>query len=216
MKADDDNILGAFGEEHAARLTGLSLHQLRRWDRMGFFAPSYGYENRRSPYSRVYSFRDIVALRVLSDLRRDKGVSLQHLKEVSNKLAHLGDAKWTATTLYVLGKRVVFDDPRTNQKQEVVSGQAVLDIPLRVAMWDARKAIRDLNIRGDDVTGKIIRGRFVSENQPVFQGTRIPVAAVQRYLAAGYDAVAIIREYPSLTAADIKAASAYGEGNAAA
>jgi uncharacterized protein (DUF433 family) len=40
----------------------------------------------------------------------------------------------------------------------------------------------------------------------VLAGTRIPVATVQRYLDAGYDTAAIIREYPSLTPADVEAA----------
>jgi uncharacterized protein (DUF433 family) len=40
----------------------------------------------------------------------------------------------------------------------------------------------------------------------VFAGTRIPVATVQRYLEAGYDTAAILREYPSLTSADVEAA----------
>jgi len=29
---------------------------------------------------------------------------VQHLRKVSSRLAHLGEERWTATTLYVLGK----------------------------------------------------------------------------------------------------------------
>jgi len=39
----------------------------------------------------------------------------------------------------------------------------------------------------------------VLAGKPIFAGTRIPVAAVQRYLAAGYETDAIVEEYPSLT-----------------
>jgi len=47
----DDNVVGAFSEEHAERLSGVSRNQLRRWERIGFLRPSYGCEDRRSAYS---------------------------------------------------------------------------------------------------------------------------------------------------------------------
>jgi DNA-binding transcriptional MerR regulator len=94
------NIVQAFSEEHVERLTGLTVHQLRHWDRTGFFVPSFAAEDRREVLSRVYSFKDLVALRVLAVLRNQFGVSLQHLRQVSHKLSHLADDKWTQTTLY--------------------------------------------------------------------------------------------------------------------
>lgn len=205
----DSNVIGAFSEDDAARLTGLSLSQLRQWDRSAFLRPSYAPENRNLPYSRVYSFRDIVSLRVLGQLRNTHRVPMQHLRKVSQELADFGDDKWTATTLYVLGKRVVFTDPRTNERKEVVSGQRVLDIPLRVAISDTRHAIQTLNARGEDDAGKIVHARFVMQNEPVFNKTRIPVAAVKRYLEAGYSPDVIIKEFPQLTQADIEAARTF-------
>jgi uncharacterized protein (DUF433 family) len=206
---EDNSVIGAFSEEDAARLTGLSIGQLQLWDRSGFLKPSYAPENRRLPYSRMYSFRDIVSLRVLGQLRNTYKVPMQHLRKVSHTLAHLGDAKWTATTLYVLGKRVVFTDPRTNERKEVVSGQRVLDIPLRVAISDTRKAIQELNARGSKQLGKIVQAKFIMQNEPVFERTRISVAAVKRYLAAGFSPAAIIKEFPSLTVEDIDAAQKF-------
>jgi DNA-binding transcriptional MerR regulator len=126
---ESKNVIGAFSEEHAEKLTGISKSQLRRWDRIGFLKPSYGQADRGEPFSRLYSFRDLVSLRVLNDLRNNKKVPLQHLRKVSEYLSHLGDARWTSTSLYVLGRRVVFEDPATRLKSEIVSGQRVLDIP---------------------------------------------------------------------------------------
>lgn len=214
--SESDNVIGAFSEEHAEKLTGISRHQLRRWDRSGFLVPSYGWEDRRDAFSRIYSFRDLVSLRVLNDLRNEKKVPLQHLRKVSEKLAHLGDQKWTSTTLYVLGKRVVFEDPRTSLREEVVSGQRVFDIPLRVVISSTRQAVRDLNIRGADKVGKIVQAKFVMHNEPVLAGTRIAVGAIQRFLAAGYSASDIIGEYPDLMPADIEAARAYAARSVAA
>lgn len=203
----DDNVIGAFSEEQASLLSGVSLYQLRRWNREGLLVASYGVAEPHVPYGRLYSFRDIVSLRILNDLRNEKGIPLQELRAVSEKLAHLGDARWTATTLYVLGKRVVFDDPRTNKRTEVVSGQRVFDIPLRVAIASTRKAVRALN-RRDGVVGKIAQNKFVAQNQRVFAGTRIPVRAVREFAEAGYSVEQIIAEYPDLTPADIAAALA--------
>lgn len=211
-----DHVIGAFSEADAARLSGLTIGQLRSWDRKGFVRPSYAEENRNLPYGRVYSFRDVVSLRVLRQLRNVHKVPLQHLRKVSETLAHFGDAKWTATTLYVLGKRVVFTDPRTDQRVEVVSGQRVFDIPLRVAISDTRKAIAKLNHRDESERGSVVHGRFTLQNEPVFEGTRIPVAAVKRYLNAGYSPDAIVREFPDLTFADIEAARSFEEGQSAA
>jgi uncharacterized protein (DUF433 family) len=44
---------------------------------------------------------------------------------------------------------------------------------------------------------QILRGK------PCIKGTRIPVAIILGYLAAGRDAVAIQREFPDLTSSDV-------------
>src|SRR3546814_1019024 len=78
-----ESIVRAFGEEHVSRLTGLSVGQLRAWDRRGFFSPHYAYEDRRSPYSRVYSFRDVVGLRAIAVLKQ-KHRSEEHTSELQS------------------------------------------------------------------------------------------------------------------------------------
>ncbi|WP_185020713.1 DUF433 domain-containing protein [Histidinibacterium lentulum] len=211
----ETEVIGAFSEEDATRLTGVSIFQLRDWDRSGFLRPSYASEDRRQAYSRVYSFRDIVSLRVLNALRNDAGIPMQHLRKVAAELAHLGEKKWTATTLFVLGKRVVFDDPRDSKRREVVSGQRVLDIPLRVAISDTKRAIEELNHRSHGECGQVLSGRFVQNNQPVFEGTRIPVASVKRYLERGYGTDQILEEFPDLTAEDVDAARTFDGSHAA-
>lgn len=216
IPVNQDSVIGAFSEADAARLTGLRVGQLRSWDRTCFVQPSYAETDRSLPYSRIYSFRDIVSLRVLGQLRNVYKVPLQHLRKVSETLAHLGDAKWTATTLYVLGKRVVFTDPRTDKRVEILSGQQVFDIPLRVVISDARKAILSLNNRGESASGKVVHGKFTLQNEPVFEGTRIPVSAVKRYLDASFSPDAIMQEFPGLTTIDIEAARKFGKGQSAA
>ena len=211
-----EKVIGAFSEADAARLSSLSVGQLRAWDSKGFLKPSYAEVDRHLPYSRIYSFRDIVSLRVLGQLRNTHKVPLQHLRKVFDTLAHLGDAKWTATTLYVLGKRVVFTDPANAQRVEVVSGQRVFDIPLRLVISDTRKAIANLNHRDETESGKVVHGKFTLQNEPVFEGTRIPVSTVKRYLDANFSPEAIMMEFPDLTRTDIEMARHYQNGKSAA
>ncbi len=197
------------------KLSGVSLHQLRHWDRINLLSASYSQADRRQAYSRVYSFRDLVSLRVLNLLRNNHKVSLQHLRNVAGKLAHLGDEKWTKTTLYVLGRRVVIDDPKTLERHEVVSGQRVLDIPLKAAISDTLDAIKRENSRSKEEQGKIIKKRFLLNSQPVFQGSRVPVSAVNNYIKRGYSDDDIIMEFPDLTVADITEARKLRSADAA-
>src|SRR5262249_52771962 len=93
------NIISAFSADHVIRLTGLTMGQLTYWDRTGFFKPQYGADERRSPYSRIYSFSDVVGLRTLSVLKKKFGVSLPHLRQVAGKLSAYSKTPWADITL---------------------------------------------------------------------------------------------------------------------
>src|SRR5215472_2250692 len=116
------DILGAFSEEHAAALTGVSVKQLRHWDRIGLLKPSFSDEE-RVPYGRIYSFRDLVSLRVLDQLRNEAGCSIPHLLEVAATLRAISDDPWASTTLYAANRRVVVAEPGTRVRREVITGQ---------------------------------------------------------------------------------------------
>lgn len=206
MKDTNSKVVMAFTEDQVERLANISKRQLRHWDRIGFFEPSLGHEDRSLPYSRLYSFRDIACLRVLNALRNEAGVSLPHLRQVKEKLAHLGDRMWSATTLYVLRKKVVFDNPETEEREEIVSGQGVLQIPLKVVTGSIEAEIERLRQRSDADLGSIEQKRGVMQNQPVITGTRIPTRSIRAFAEAGYSVQEIIEQYPELTPADVVAA----------
>lgn len=191
----DESVLGAFSEAQVERLTGVSIAQLRRWDRTGFFKAALHSDEVRA-FSRVYSFKDLVSLRVLNQLRNVHNVSMPELRKTAREMAHLGDDVWTQTTLYVHRGRVVFDEPETSAKREVTTKQYVADIPLKVAISDTRLAIASMNRRDDDQIGRITRNRYVQQNKPVIAGTRIPVAAIKSFTQAGYSPAEIVDQYP--------------------
>lgn len=202
-------LVSAFTEDQVQRLTGLTKSQLRYWDRTGFFAPSLAEDDKRAPYSRLYSFRDVVALRTLGVLRIQHNVALQHLRKVAEKLSHMAEALWTRTTLYVLNRKVVFDDPSSDGRREIVSGQYVMGIPLKAIVSDTRRDVQKLHRRPKADIGRIERTRHVNHNAWVVAGTRIPVRAIRDFKDAGYTVKQILKEYPDLRSEDVRAALAH-------
>jgi DNA-binding transcriptional MerR regulator len=192
------SVITAFSEDQVERLTGLSKAQLRYWDRTEFFAPKFAEEDRHRAYSRLYSFKVVVALRTINVLRNQHNVPLQHLRKVAEKLNHLKDDLWTRTKLYVLGRKVIFHEPGTGRPREIVSGQYVIGVLLKTIVADTKKDVEKMHRRDPSKVGRIERSRFVNHNSWVIGGTRIPTAAIRRFKEAGYTNAQILKEYPDL------------------
>lgn len=204
MSEEKNSVVQGFTEEQVSRLTGVSVHQLRGWDRTDFFKPALAQENRRLSFARLYSFRDLLSLQILNTLRNESKVPLQHLRKVREELLEMGDQAWTRTTLYVLKKKVVFVDPQDGVKREIVGGQGVLGIPLEAVRADMRNRIETTRIRNAEVLGTVTKNRMIARNAEVFAGTRIPVRAVEHFIEDGATDDEIIAEYPRLTIKDIQ------------
>lgn len=213
---NESKVIIAFSEEQTSHLSGISKSQLRYWDKTEFFHPSLALSDRTVPFSRVYSFKDIVNLKVLNSLRNEYGVSLPHLRDVRSKLHRLSGSSWTAFKLYVANKRVIWEEPGTALPQEIASGQYVASVVLAEIAAKTKDDIEALTKRDSSKHGKIERHRYIAHNAPVLAGTRIPVMAIKRFAAAGYAKSQIVREYPSLTEEDIDAALAYETSKKAA
>jgi uncharacterized protein (DUF433 family) len=208
------NVISAFSAEQVSKLTGLTIRQLSYWDSLGFFQPQYAAEDRRSPYSRIYSFTDVVGLRTLSVLKTRYQCSLPHLREVARELSTYSKTPWADLTLYVLKKRVYFDEPETGRQREVAGRQYSL-LPIKSIMEEVQREAEQLGHRSPEQIGQITKHRYISHQAEVISGTRIRVAAITHFLEAGYSTAAILKEYPSLTEADIEAAKRHGSSKAA-
>jgi uncharacterized protein (DUF433 family) len=198
------NVISAFSADQVTKLTGLTMRQLAYWDKLGFFQPQYAADDRRSPYSRIYSFKDVVGLRTLSVLKSTYKCSLPHLQEVARKLVAYSKTPWADLTLYVWKRKVQFSEPETGKTRGVLDGQYTL-LPIRSVIEDVRRDAEALRRRQPAQVGKIERHRYVSHHADVIAGTRIKVATIRRFIEAGYSTADILKEYPSLTEADIKA-----------
>jgi DNA-binding transcriptional MerR regulator len=206
----EESVIRAFSAEHVARLAGLSQRQLSYWDQTGFFSPQYAFENRRSPYSRIYSFRDVVGLRTISILRKKYRIPLQNLRKAAEELSRHKNSPWSDLQLYVFNSEVHFREPDSGRVRGVKSAQYV-NLPLRAVIEDLAEKSNQLLTRQKDQLGRVNRHRFVAHNAWVVAGTRIPISAVVSFHKEGYSAEQIVGEYPMLTVTDVDAALKHAE-----
>ncbi len=79
-----------FTAQQATRLTGCTPHQLRYWDKVDLVTPSLQETGGRPGRRRLYSFRDLVALRVVKSLL-DNGMSVQRVRRAWDYLRRTAD-----------------------------------------------------------------------------------------------------------------------------
>ena len=91
--------MDGYTAQQATRLTGCTPHQLRYWDKVVLVQPSIQQTGGRPGRRRLYSFRDLVALRVVRSLL-DNGMSIQrvrrawdYLRRTADMDAHLADVR---------------------------------------------------------------------------------------------------------------------------
>ena len=77
--------MDGFTAAQACRFTGCTPHQLRYWDRINLVKPSLQSTGGRPGVRRLYSFRDLVALKVVRSLL-EGGVSLQRVRRAYDYL----------------------------------------------------------------------------------------------------------------------------------
>ena len=95
----------------AAQLTGVSAFTLANWEARGFLKPSVrsalGPGGRGPSRARIYSFRDLIAIRVAYDLR-SRGFEVRHLRRVVEYLRQRKGLELTASD--VLASTVLVTD----------------------------------------------------------------------------------------------------------
>ena len=82
--------MDGFTAQQASKLTACTAHQLRYWDKVNLVRPSIQRTEGRPGRRRVYSFRDLVALRVVKSLL-DNGMSVQRVRRAWDYLRRTAD-----------------------------------------------------------------------------------------------------------------------------
>jgi uncharacterized protein (DUF433 family) len=195
----------AFTADRVHALTGLSLRQLQYWDEQSFISPGLTARKGRGR-KRLYTFRDLVSLRVAGELRR-VGISLQQIRKVHAHLRKLDYRQPLAQLkFFVSDGRLYFaeaDTVRAGRRPEQVL--ASYSIPVGEIAHGLAGQIAKLRERR---TGEIERRRGTLGGQPVIKGTRVTVGSIQRLARDGASHAEILEMYPDLKAADIHAALA--------
>jgi uncharacterized protein (DUF433 family)/DNA-binding transcriptional MerR regulator len=195
----------ALDSDRVSGLTGIPRSTLTHWENRGVFQASYVDPNPRTPFRRIYSFRDVVSLRTLALIRRDAKVSFQEVLAASRYLSKFYESPWSELRFGLVSGKLVFWDPE-RKAWSGAAGQQVLELNVEGVPDEIRRAIPDALARDPSHYGVITTNRYVQHNRPIIAGTRIPTESVWSLHNSGYTADQILDEYPHLTVEDVRAA----------
>lgn len=147
-----------FDSKTAMRLTGVTRTQLAYWDKGGIVRPSMPASGRGS--RRLYTFRDLVQLRVANRLK-ERGLNLQRLRK---SLVYLRrqfpdvDAPLAEMTFLTDGETVFVLDRDPETLLDALKKQFVFSIPFGLLVEELRGQVKALtsqrkqrvNVRGKD------------------------------------------------------------------
>ena len=158
----------AFTSKQAIFLSGCTSHQLRYWDKVGLVTPSIQSSNGKPGVPKLYSFRDIVSLRVIKTLL-DNGMSIQRVRRAWSYLkrngelgAHLSNVKLITdgSSIYSVEEDKVFDALKMGQLAffETID-QVARDVEEDVSKFelDKQKFLKLLSVVEDDVLTQTLR-----------------------------------------------------------
>jgi uncharacterized protein (DUF433 family) len=199
----DDDL--AVTEARAAKMVGFSVRRLRAWASRSIVAPAVGRRLSERNTVRLYGFQDLVELHVARALL-DQGRAPQQVRKVVHHLRSRDyEAPLRQLVFAVQGNRIYFKHPDGTWEGGRVPDQIVLHsvLDLEGIRSLVRKAVAPDRQRR---AGKLVQRRGVVVGKPVFEGTRIPLTAVEPYLRRGLPDERILDAFPLLTEADIEAA----------
>jgi DNA-binding transcriptional MerR regulator len=194
-----------FPDTQARGLAGVSMRRLRYWEEVGLVVPSIKRRLSEHDTVRLYSYQDLLALLVVSALRTERDMSLQKIRRVVTHLRSRGyQAPLRELKFATVGREIYFQHPDGRWEGDLLPDQIVI---VEVILLDPlRLRIDKAAARPAEDAGRVEKRRGVHASAPVFAGTRIRVATVQRYLQQGYQTEAILEAFPDLSMADVEEA----------
>jgi DNA-binding transcriptional MerR regulator len=152
----------------ASRFTGCTGNQLRYWDKISLVKPTVQTTGGRPGVRRLYSFRDLVALKVVKSLL-DEGMSLQRVRRAYTYLrAHAGlEEHLSSVKLVTDGKSIfkvckddgdVLDALRDGQMAFFVAIDKLageINNGVTEFIRDREQFVRTLHAAEDDLAGEI-------------------------------------------------------------
>lgn len=186
----------------ATKVGRISRGQAANWAKSGFFVPSILYSTDHRPYVYLYSFSDLVALRVISILRSDYRVPLAEVRRAADYIREApNDLPWSEMRIWTSDHKVHLSQPDND----------VAVIELGPLASNVKEEADKLFYRGPEDYGKVERKRNVMHGALVVKGTRIPVSTVVALVGAGWNTERILQAYPTLHPEDIQGVLRYVE-----
>lgn len=132
-------MLSGYSGKQASEIVGISYRQLDYWARTDLVRPT-GADAKGSGSRRVYTYRDLLELRVIKNLL-DAGIKLESVREVFAYLRNHVDTDIVAAHIVINGQSVVLC--QGDQLIDVMRrGQGVLNVlPLAGVKQDVDRAI---------------------------------------------------------------------------
>jgi DNA-binding transcriptional MerR regulator len=128
----------------AFAVAGITYRQLDYWARTGLVVPSVR-DASGSGTQRLYSFRDIVVLKVVKRLL-DAGVSLQNIRKAIETLRQWGEEDLATMTLISDGT-TVYECRSTEEVVDLLQGgQGVFGIAIGGAFKEIQGSLKDLPV----------------------------------------------------------------------
>ena len=190
-------------DDRAARLAGVSIRQVRYWEKARLVHPSISRQLSPRNTVRLFGFTDLLQLLVVAELR-DR-LPLQHIRRVVGHLRGRGYEEPLRQLVFAtVGKELYFQHPDGTWEGGLAPDQVVFHEVIELE--PLRRRIDGVRQRPADTVGEVERARGRLGSKEVFAGTRIPVATVQAYLSRGFSDTDVLREYPDLTSADVETA----------
>ncbi len=198
-----DEELYAATREQTASIAGVRAARIDYWVDTGLIQTTA--DRHLTPHRRVmlFSFQGLLSILVAAQLR-ERGISLQHMRVVVNRLRELGyELPLVELRFATEGSEVYFMDENGQWEAGRRPAHALIDH--RIDIGELRARVHRSVGRAADSYGRIESRRGALGSKPLIAGTRVPVRTVQSYLDAGKRPEEIIEAFPSLTQDDVAA-----------
>ncbi len=202
--ASGDELIGVDAAK-AARVVGVSVHQLAGWERIGLVVPQVHARPGAPRHVRVYGLAELVDARIVAELA-GRGQSVRNIRRVveahrSNEVPHpLSKLRWAVDAGMIY---VGYEDDSWVGGHRPHQRVMVEVIDLEEIRASARSAAR---ARPESAVGRLEQRASTMGRKPVFAGTRTPVDAVAPYLRRKVPNDEILEAFPHLDPADLDAA----------
>jgi uncharacterized protein (DUF433 family) len=189
--------------DRAAKLAGISRQRLYYWEQTHLIEPTFKKRLGAHSIVRLYDLQRLTELKVAAKMVLDHGVSVRWLRPLLAYLRENYDAPLATLKYAVQGKRVFYND---GSGWQTGAGQATFEGILRLNQirTNLRRALR--YERTEDQIGRVVKRRSIQGSAPIFDGTRIPLAAVWEFLDDGEPVSEILEAYPDLQERDVRKA----------